>query len=355
MKILLMSRSFLPALGGIETASEALADAFQGAGHQVRLVTRTPGGEIHETFGYEVIRRPSPFQLLASVRWADVVLHNNINLRVLWPLLLVPRPWVVAHQTWLAPAGRSGDLAARTKAFVLRFATSVAISAAIAEALPVRAEIVPNPYRDDLFRLTNQGARRYDLAFLGRLVSDKGVDLLIDALGALKTRGLAPSLLIIGTGPEEAALRRSVARLGLEAQVSFAGPKRDAALVEALNQARILVVPSRWAEPFGIVALEGIACGCVVLGASGGGLADAIGACGTLFERGSADALADKLDGMLRAPAGLDRWRSEGPAHLVRHTRAAIGARYLAILARARRGDSRVPAGGPTRLGNEDP
>ena len=42
-----------------------------------------------------------------------------------------------------------------------------------------------------------------------------------------------------------------------------------AALAALLNQCRILVVPSLWAEPFGIVALEGIACGCVVVGSAG--------------------------------------------------------------------------------------
>ena len=48
-------------------------------------------------------------------------------------------------------------------------------------------------------------------------------------------------------------------------------------LVNQLNQSEILVVPSLWSEPFGIVALEGLACGCALLASDAGGLPDAVG------------------------------------------------------------------------------
>ena len=62
--------------------------------------------------------------------------------------------------------------------------------------------------------------RDREIVFLGRLVSDKGVNLLIDALAQLKSKGLAPRLTIIGNGPEELNLRQQVQSLELIEQVS---------------------------------------------------------------------------------------------------------------------------------------
>jgi len=79
-------------------------------------------------------------------------------------------------------------------------------------------------------------------------------------------------LTIIGSGPEEYSLRKLADDIGITGQVSFLGVKRGEESARLLNQHEILVIPSRWEEPFGIVSLEGIACGCVVIGSEGGGL-----------------------------------------------------------------------------------
>jgi glycosyltransferase involved in cell wall biosynthesis len=332
MRILIVSHAFLPNLGGIETASDALARAFVRRGHDVTVVTETPSDR-PDDLPYAVLRRPRPGALLAAVGACEVCLHNNISLRAAWPLLLRPRRWVVAHQTGLRrPNGRL-SLADRAKRLALRCARSIAISRAVAADLPVPATIIPNPYRDDVFQKTNDGPRPYALAFVGRLVSDKGAALLLEALALLARDGLAPRLLLIGSGPEEAALRAQATALGLDAQVDFAGPRRGAELAGLLNQARVLVVPSLWAEPFGIVALEGIACGCVVVGSALGGLPEAIGPCGVTFPNGDAAALAAALARLLRDPASAAPLRAAAPAHLARHTADAVGDAYLKVLA----------------------
>ena len=76
---------------------------------------------------------------------------------------------------------------------------------------------------------------------------------------------------MIGDGPEASRLQEQAARLGIGGQIDFLGARRGEELVGLLNRHRILVVPSRYNEPFGIVALEGIACGCVVIGSEGAG------------------------------------------------------------------------------------
>jgi glycosyltransferase involved in cell wall biosynthesis len=332
MRILIVSHAFLPNLGGIETASDALARAFVRRGHDVTVVTETPSDR-PDDLPYAVLRRPRPGALLAAVGACEVCLHNNISLRAAWPLLLRPRRWVVAHQTGLRRPGGCLSLADRAKRLALRFARSIAISKAVAADLPVPATIIPNPYRDDVFQRTNDGPRLYELAFVGRLVSDKGAALLLEALALLARDGLDARLLLIGSGPEEAALRARATALGLDAQVDFAGPRRGAELAGLLNQARILVVPSLWAEPFGIVALEGIACGCVVVGSALGGLPEAIGPCGVTFPNGDAAALAAALDRLLRDPASAAPLLAAAPAHLARHTADAVGDAYLKVLA----------------------
>src|SRR2546430_13578700 len=87
-------------------------------------------------------------------------------------------------------------------------------------------------------------------------------------------------MIVDGTGQELSPLRKRKQKLGIQHHVIFAGPKRGAELAEILNRHQILVVPSRYDEPFGVVALEGIACGCVVVGSSGGGVPPGLGRCG---------------------------------------------------------------------------
>src|SRR5262249_5050801 len=208
----------------------------------------------------------------------------------------------------------------------------IAISRAVAADLPVPATIIPNPYRDDVFRRSNDGPRPYELAFVGRLVSDKGAALLLQALSLLAREGLTPRLLLIGGGPEEPALRTQAAALGLEQHIAFAGPRRGPELAELLNQARILVVPSLWAEPFGIVALEGIACGCVVVGSERGGLPEAIGPCGLTFENGNAGALASQLKRLLTEPDLHSKLRQGAADHLAKFQPQHITAAYLRLM-----------------------
>jgi glycogen(starch) synthase len=331
MRILIYAYAFLPHLGGIETSADALARGFTGLGHQVRLVTRTPNPEADD-FPYRVYRQPGFLQMLSLVCWSQAVLHNHISLRAALPMLFCWRRWVVAHQTGLRRAdGSLGPLNCLKRA-LLPFARSVAISKAIADDLPKVAAIIPNPYADHVFRDLHPAARPFDLVFLGRLVSDKGCALLLEAMAKLGTVGLCPRLLIIGRGPEEQRLRGQTTTLGLADRVEFAGALSGEALVRRLNEARILVVPSLWNEPFGIVALEGIACGLAVVGSSGGGLPEAIGPCGVTFPNGDAAALAGGLTELLREPARIAQLLAAAPAHLARHNPVAAAQAYLPVM-----------------------
>ena len=265
MKILILSHVFYPSVGGIEEVSSTLAHEFVNQGHEVKLITQIPATDI-KSFPFKVIRQPKRYQLYKLVEWCDVFFHNNISLQAVWPLLLIRRPSIVAHHTWITRTDGSLSWQDYLKRLLNRFATCISISQAIADHLSTPSVIIGNPYRDDLFYEMPEISRDKELVFLGRLVSDKGVDLLITALGQLKMHGFTPHLTIIGSGSEETFLRNLAKDVGVSTQVNFVGIKTGIELVQLLNTHQIMVVPSRWLEPLGIVALEGIACGCLVVG-----------------------------------------------------------------------------------------
>ncbi len=333
MKILISSHFYYPQVGGIEMVGRLLAEEFAAAGHEVKIVTQTPlppGSGDDRLFPFEILRRPGPGALFAAVKWCDVFFHNNISLQTAWPLLAVRRPWAITHHTWIPSGWRSRNgLLGLLKRRVLRRAHSASISRAMAGQIGAPSTILSNPYQDDVFRRMPEIPRVRELIFVGRLVSQKGVDLLIEALGRLRQRGLEPELTLVGAGPEEAALREEARKRGVEGQIAFAGVYTGVDLARLLNAHRVMVVPSRWAEPFGIVALEGIACGCLVIGSEQGGLAEAIGPCGLTFPNGDGEALAARIETALADPRLAAALEEKAGAHLAPYGRKAAAAAYL--------------------------
>jgi glycogen(starch) synthase len=341
MKIVLATHAFYPSIGGLETVARVLAGEFCRRGHEVRVIAQTPAPdrtpqEDEREFGYPVFRRPGVAQMLRLAWWSDIYFQNNISLRSLWPVLLVRRRWVVSHQTWLTRVDGREGWQDRLKKFAIRFGSPIAISQAVAAPLPVPATLIGNPYQDQLFRVLPDAVRGRDIVFLARLVSDKGGDVTLEALAQLKAEGLTPNLTIVGEGPERGKLVELAARLGVADQVTFAGLQTGETLVRTLNSHRIMVVPSRLAEPFGVVALEGIACGCALVGSERGGLKDAIGPCGLTFPNGDAPAMAACLRRVLEDEALCQSLRSHAERHLLKHSPAQIAAAYLEVFERVR-------------------
>ena len=312
--------------------SALLARAFVARGHEVHVLTTAASDNRADDLGLTVLRRPDRRALAREVSWCDVCFHNNIHLSFSWPLLLGTRPWVVTTQTWIRRSDGRLGWREYLKRLLLRRARPVSISRAVAASLPVPSVIIPNCYDTAVFRPAPAGAPApsRDLILVARLVSDKGAALALEALVRLRALGLRPHLTIVGDGPERARLETQVAEGGLAGQVVFAGSLQGPALARELQDHRIQLVPSRWAEPFGIVALEGAACGCLVLGSAEGGLADAIGPCGATFPNGDVAAFTALLAAALRheLPAAAPAVRQ---AHLDRHSLDAVAGAYLEL------------------------
>jgi glycosyltransferase involved in cell wall biosynthesis len=102
----------------------------------------------------------------------------------------------------------------------------------------------------------------FDVLYVGRLIDEKRVDLLLEAIALLRAPLPALRCAIVGDGPERIALERQAARLGLERQVSFLGHVDDATAFGLMKAAKLFVQPSM-REGFGMTVAEAQACGAV--------------------------------------------------------------------------------------------
>jgi glycosyltransferase involved in cell wall biosynthesis len=332
LKILFFSNNFYPDIGGIESISEMLATAFVQQGAEVHLLTWTQGKEEKE-FPFKVIRTPSISVLLKEFIWADVVFENNPCLRMSWPNLFMGKPIVTGLQTWLSPGNQTG-IPDKVKQRWLRKADKViACSEAVRNVVFKDAIVIGNPYNETIFSVHPEVVKTKDFIFLGRLVSDKGAGIAIEAFRTFLEKGNSDSTLtIVGDGSEKAALENLVKQYSLGDKIVFTGSMRGEALVKCLNGHNYLLVPSVWKEPFGIVALEGLACGCIPIVSDGGGLPDAVGKAGLVFKRGDAAALAAQMIALKNSSEMQEGLRKAAAAHLIAHQSKNVADKYLAVI-----------------------
>lgn len=135
-----------------------------------------------------------------------------------------------------------------------------------------RIALIPNPIDCTFFRPPPTRPKQPPLicTAIGRLVPEKGFDLLLHAMANAFSRDAQVELHIGGEGPEENALRTLAARLGINAQVTFHGRLSRSEVRNLLQQAHLFVLPSRH-ETFGLVIPEALATGCPVLATRCGG------------------------------------------------------------------------------------
>src|ERR1041384_1287419 len=202
LNILVSSHAFAPSLGGIETVSALLAEEFVRANHSVVIVTQSAGESDRTEFGSRIVREASAQELRRLVKWCDVFWHNNLSIRAMWPGLLLGKPVVVTHSGSYCRRPVGLDAVLRFKHAIVNRVTSVAISRYVASFFKTRAIVIPNPYDSHVFQPgPPQSERKREFVFLGRLVEEKGLDILLDALSRLHQRDLRPQLTVVGSGP----------------------------------------------------------------------------------------------------------------------------------------------------------
>lgn len=166
------------------------------------------------------------------------------------------------------------------------------------------------------------------ILYVGQLIRGKGVDLLLQSLKLLRCDFKA---IIVGTGNAEHGLKALCSRLGLDAKVEFRGWVDHAALEAYYAGARVIAVPSRWPEPFGMIGLEAMRQGRPVVAFAVGGIPDWLqdGVTGCLVAEQDVAAFAGALERLL---SDLEAAREMGRAALAAaHEKFAFD-RYLQAL-----------------------
>lgn len=349
MRILIHSYAYAPSIGGIERTSRLLAEEFVRLGHEVRILTATgasselPDKAIPETEycpegSFLVYRKPSILVQRKCARWAQVVWQNNISLRFWVSTWGLSKPVFMTAQTWPGHLpGRRGCLPL-IKRRIYRANHAIAISQAVAADLGGFSTFIPNPVSTVFSPRTeiavdseHTNLRDQRLLFVGRLVSDKGVDILIDAFSNIAPQFPECRLTIVGEGPQRISLENQAAQTGLAGRITFQGSQNPQALRQFYQNHGILVIPSRWPEPFGIVALEGLAANCVVIGSDKGGLPEAIGPAGLTFPNENTIALAKILQQTLGNHLFREKLRAAARQHLLQFSLESIAQHYLQL------------------------
>jgi glycosyltransferase involved in cell wall biosynthesis len=171
------------------------------------------------------------------------------------------------------------------------------------------------------------------VGYIGRLVPEKGVDVLLEAIAQLRGPW---ELRILGSGPDHDRLVKMAQWLGILPRVTFDNPIPSTQLPYYYSGLDVLVLPSRtmpnWKEQFGRVLIEAMACQVVVVGAHCGAIPEVIGDAGLTFVEGDPIDLRARLQQVLDDPALRQDLALRGRQRVLDNfTQAQIAARTVEI------------------------
>ncbi len=339
MHISLYARPFLPGLGGIENTTLHLATAWTKLGHRVAVITEAdaPAG-YDKAFPFTVVRRPRKADWKRVLAGSDIIVGNGQSVR---PLLLWLRsglPFGYIHQTGARGGLRNGPREA-IRGWAGYWAARLASFNICVSQHMVRTSGVPKPvvivnFAAPVFRpISVEKNNRF--LFFGRIIQDKGVDTLIEAVGLCKARGERIEVDIVGDGDWKEQAVELARKLGVAGQIHIKPPQRGEELVRTINAARAVVIPSHWGDPCPLAMAESLACGKCVIASRDGGIPDMATGAALLFEPKDAQGLATLLAAALRDAKLVDDYQAKALARAKDLTLEAVAKKYLAVFQEA--------------------
>ncbi len=349
MRILLLSWEYPPhVVGGLGRHVGALARSLAAEGHEVHVVTRdlpeadTVRDGVED--GVHVVRVPEAPPVIGFDQLVAWVLAFNNRIQAVAGRLLRAQPFDVVHahdwlvgyaaaglkETWDVPVvatihateygrhqgwlpGQMSKLLHQVEWWLTYEARRVIVCSRYMRdelerifALPAdKLDVVPNgvdvrdfavdPAEARAMRRELTGPRTRMILYAGRLEYEKGVQTLLEALEEVRSRVGPTRLFVAGVGTYSEELRREVRRRKLQRHVRFTGFLADRELRLHFGAADVAVAPSIY-EPFGLVAVEAMACGTPVVVGDTGGLREIVAdGSGLSFTPQDAGALAEAL------------------------------------------------------------
>ena len=174
------------------------------------------------------------------------------------------------------------------------------------------------------------------IVFAGRVVRDKGVDAFVLACGAVLPNLPGWRAQVIGAdrfAPDapDTPFVRALRPQAVSAGVEMRGHQPHAVVLDAMRRAAIVAVPSRWEEPFGLAALEAMACGAALVCSPRGGLPEVAGDTAWYADPDAPGALATALRALALDPARRARMGAAGRARAEGFSAEAAAAQLLAL------------------------
>jgi glycosyltransferase involved in cell wall biosynthesis len=352
MNLLIYSHYFAPSVGGVESIVQSLASGIAELrtldGHRefdVTVVTETPAGTHDDSkFPFRMVRRPGVIRLWRLLRASDVIHAAGPAFLPLLLAWLSRKRFVIEHHGYQATcpnglfvhqpdraicpgyfqAGRYGECfqclrsefssgwtAAKLLAFMFprdwlsrAATTNIAVTSHVdhRQKLP-HTKVVYHGIEDALPNPDQSLSQKLRIAYVGRLVPEKGIPVLLEAAKILKAEGHDFEIRIIGDGPERLQLEELIQRYALESFTSITGFLTGDAFARALQDVSIVVMPSTWEETAGLAAIEQMMRGRLVIAADIGGLSEVLRDAGLKFVPGNAVSLAHCLRSVIENPA----------------------------------------------------
>jgi glycogen(starch) synthase len=385
--------------GGLARHVRKLSEHLVSEGVEVHVVTRggghlDPTEERHGVVVHRVAEPPFPKDVNAFVRWVQAMngdmrelgdeLSDALGFDLIhshdWLVATAAqrvarragRPWLTTvhateygrHQGWVQKHPQSHIHAAEremvtradhviTCSRYMRSHVATVFGVPPARITPIQNGIDPRdlePIAHDLTELRAEYARPDEqlVLLVGRLVYEKGFHLALDALAPLIKKLGGVRFVVAGTGTAEAELRRQAWRLGLSRKGAFLGWVGDDMLHSLYRVADLCIVPSIY-EPFGLVALEAMASGCLCVVADTGGLREVVpgdGTVGLRFPSRDSDALQVILERVLTDEGARAQLVAEAREHVLRFDWGEVARQTHAVYRQLARAGTAAPSGG---------
>ncbi len=384
MRVLLLSWEYPPVIeGGLGRHVRKLSEQLAAAGVEVHVLTRgggrLPAQELRAGVNvHRVTEPPFPSDVEAFVRWVadmnrdmgalalelsettefDLVhSHDWLVAEAAQRVALAGElPWLVTihateygrHQGWvqnhpqshihgaeLAMARAADHLITCSDYMAGHVARIFGVPAQRITAIPNGidpGELAPAPAAELATLRARYAAPDQRLVLMvGRLVFEKGFHLALDALAPIAHRDRNVRFVVAGTGTAEAELKAQAGKLGLAEFGTFIGWTGDDLLHSLYRVADLCIVPSIY-EPFGLVALEAMASGCLCVVADTGGLREVVPAGGTVglrFPSSDSDALRELLEQALSDDAVHAQMVAQAREHVLQFDWAEVARRTL--------------------------
>lgn len=325
MRVLYWTDWYLPHIGGVETFSARLLPEVVRRGHEVTVVAGHHASGFPDMVDWEgVTVRRFPFHpvlaagdvrrtlevlrdvaLLKQAVQPDVVHLNTLGPSVLFHLETArrsPTPVLLTmHSPVMDDASRTDTLYGRALRSPDRVnCNSRAVHADLCARVPElrdRASVTYYGMDPPAVEPAPRPRERPVVLGYGRMVADKGFDVALRAFDVVRRRHPSAHLRLVGDGAARPELEGLVKELDLRDSVTFTGAVEPGRIPQIINESSLVVVPSRWNEPFGLVALEAALMARPVVAARVGGLPEVVeeGLTGLLVPREDHVALAEAV------------------------------------------------------------